>query len=103
MKIADVCVKRPVFAVMLISFLVPLAVSCAPPWAVDLFQRVAPATINVNVSLPGASPEEMTSSVVLPLEDTISSVSGLDEMMVNATEGAEYITCTFLLERDIDG
>jgi len=103
MKIADVCVKRPVFAVMLISFLVTLGIFSYRSLGVDLFPKVDPATINVNVSLPGASPEEMTSSVVLPLEDTISSVSGLDEMMVNATEGSAYITCTFLLERDIDG
>src|SRR6266404_6642448 len=101
MKIADVCVERPVFAVMLIAFLVTLGIFSFRSLGVDLFPRADPAT--VNVSLPGASPDEMTSSVVLPLEDAISSVSGLDEMMSRASEGSASITSTFKLERDIEG
>src|SRR6266550_2532744 len=103
MKIADVCVERPVFAVMLIAFLVTLGIFSFRSLGVDLFPRADPATVNVNVSLPGASPDEMTSSVVLPLEDAISSVSGLDEMMSRASEGSASITSTFKLERDIEG
>src|SRR6266576_1339361 len=103
MKIADVCVERPVFAVMLIAFLVTLGIFSFRSLGVDLFPRADPATVNVNVSLPGASPDEMTSSVVLPLEYAISSVSGLDEMMSRASEGSASITSTFKLERDIEG
>ena len=103
MKIADVCVERPVFAVMLIAFLVTLGIFSFRSLGVDLFPRADPATVNVSVSLPGASPDEMTSSVVLPLEDAISSVSGLDEMMSRASEGSASITSTFKLERDIEG
>src|ERR1700730_7969063 len=103
MKIADVCVERPVFAVILIAFLVTLGIFSFRSLGVDLFPRADPATVNVSVSLPGASPDEMTSSVVLPLEDAISSVSGLDEMMSRASEGSASITSTFKLERDIEG
>jgi HAE1 family hydrophobic/amphiphilic exporter-1 len=103
MKLADICVARPVFAVMLIGFLVTLGVFSYRDLGVDLFPRADPATVNVSVNLPGASPEEMTTSVVLPLEDAISSVSGLDEMNVYTTEGTARITCTFVLERDIEG
>ncbi len=103
MKLADICVARPVFAVMLIAFLVTLGVFSYSALGVDLFPRADPATVYVGVQLPGASPEEMTTSVVLPLEDAISSVSGLDEMSVYTTEGQTRITCTFVLERDIEG
>jgi len=101
-KIAEICVKRPVFAVMLIAFLVTLGVFSFRSLGVDLFPKVDPATVNVTVNLPGSSPDEMVSSVVLPLEDAISSVSGIDEMMVRATEGSASITTTFKLERDIE-
>jgi HAE1 family hydrophobic/amphiphilic exporter-1 len=57
----------------------------------------------VFVSLPGATPEEMITGVVLPLEDAISSVSGIDEISVYSSEGVADITCTFVLERDIEG
>jgi HAE1 family hydrophobic/amphiphilic exporter-1 len=103
MKIAEVCVERPVFAVMLIAFLVTLGAFSYADLGVDLFPRADPATVSVQVSLPGASPEEMISSVILPLEDAISSVSGIEELNVFAFEGFARITATFVLERDIDG
>jgi len=102
LKIAEICVKRPVFAVMLVAFLVTLGVFSFRSLGVDLFPKVDPATVNVTVNLPGSSPDEMVSSVVLPLEDAISSVSGIDEMMVRASEGSASITTTFKLERDIE-
>ncbi|HYL85214.1 MAG TPA: efflux RND transporter permease subunit [Candidatus Angelobacter sp.] len=103
MKLAETCVKYPVFTVMLIAFLVTLGVFSYRGLAVDLFPKADPATVNVEVRLPGATPEEVVTGVVLPLEDAISSVSGIDEINVYAFEGQAWITCTFVLERDIDG
>src|ERR1700740_1170962 len=103
MKLAETCVKYPVFTVMLIAFLVTLGVFSYPVLAVDFFPKAAPATVNVDVRLPGATPEEVVTGVVLPLEDAISSVSGIDEINVYSFEGFADITCTFVLERDIEG
>ena len=103
MKLAETCVKYPVFTVMLIAFLVTLGAFSYRGLAVDLFPKADPATINVEVHLPGATPEEVVTGVVLPLEDAISSVSGIDEIDVYAFEGQAWITCTFVLERDIEG
>src|SRR6516164_7391328 len=103
MKLANTCVKYPVFTVMLIAFLVTLGAFSYRDLAVDLFPKADPATVNVDVRLPGATPEEVVTGVVLPLEDAISSVSGIDEISVYSSEGFADITCTFVLERDIDG
>src|SRR6201997_1433830 len=103
MKIAETCVKYPVFTVMLIAFLVTLGVFSYRGLAVDLFPKADPATVNVNVRLPGATPEEMVTGIVLPLEDAISSVSGIDEISVYSSEGIANISCTFVLEREIEG
>src|ERR1700730_613935 len=103
MKISEVCVQRPIFAVMLIAFLVTLGIFSFRSLGVDLFPKVDPATVNVTVNLPGSSPDELTSSVVLPLEDAISSISGLDELTARIEEGTARLNCTFLLERDIEG
>lgn len=103
MKIAETCVRHPVFTVMLIAFLLTLGAFSYRGLPVDLFPKADPATVNVEVQLPGATPEEMVTGIVLPLEDAISSVSGIDEMSVYAQEGTVDITCTFVLERDIDG
>jgi HAE1 family hydrophobic/amphiphilic exporter-1 len=103
MRLAEICVKYPVFTVMLIAFLVTLGIFSYRGLAVDLFPKADPATVNVEVQLPGATPEEVITGVVLPLEDAVSSVSGIDEIAVYSSEGYAEITCTFVLERDIEG
>ena len=60
---------------MLILFMVVLGVFSFLDLGVDLFPRTDPATVYVRVQLPGASPEEVTSQVVLPLEESIAAVS----------------------------
>ncbi|MCI0487438.1 MAG: efflux RND transporter permease subunit [Blastocatellia bacterium] len=102
MTIAEVCVKRPVFAVMLISFLVVLGIFSFRNLGVDLFPKADPATVTINIRLPGATSEEVMTQVVLPLEEAVSTISGLDELTSNATEGSARIRCQFVLEREIE-
>jgi HAE1 family hydrophobic/amphiphilic exporter-1 len=100
-RLTEICVERPVFASMLILFITVLGVFSFFQLGVDLFPRSDPATVYVRVRLPGASPEEMVSQVVMPLEETIASVSGIDEMRAMVTEGSATVIVTFVLERDI--
>jgi HAE1 family hydrophobic/amphiphilic exporter-1 len=86
---------------MLILFLVVLGVFSFLDLGVDLFPRTDPATVTVRVRLPGASPEEVTSQVILPLEESIAAISGIDEMRSMVTEGSGNIIVTFVLERNI--
>ncbi len=102
MTLAELCVKRPVFAVMLITFLVVLGIFSFRDLGVDLFPKADPATVTINVRLPGATSEEVTTQVILPLEEAVSTISGLDELNSQGTEGSARITCTFLLEREIE-
>src|SRR6267378_270262 len=101
MTISELSVRRPVFALMLISFLVVLGVFSFRDLGVDLFPRADPATVNIAVQLPGASPAEMSTSVVEPMEQALSSVAGIDEMQSRINEGTATITVKFVLERDI--
>ena len=102
MKLSEICVRRPVFAVMLISFLVVLGLFSFRDLGVDLFPKADMPTVTVNIQLPGASPEEVTTQVVQPLEEAISSISGLDELRAMVTEGSARITVQFVLERNIE-
>ena len=103
MTISELSVRRPVFALMLISFLVVLGVFSFRDLGVDLFPRSDPATVNISISLPGATPEEMATQVVLPIEEAVNTISGLDEISSQTSEGTARITCTFVLERDLEG
>jgi HAE1 family hydrophobic/amphiphilic exporter-1 len=102
MKLSEICVRRPVFAVMLISFLVVLGLFSFRDLGVDLFPKADMPTVTVNIQLPGASPEEVTTQVVQPLEEAISSISGLDELRAMVSEGNARITVQFVLDRNIE-
>ncbi|MEY4463137.1 MAG: hypothetical protein RLZZ81_108 [Pseudomonadota bacterium] len=59
-------------------------------------------TIQVSVSLPGADPTTMASSVALPLEKQFSTISDIDSMSSVNSNGTTQITLQFNLDRDID-
>ena len=102
MSLAELCVRRPVFAVMLITFLVVLGLFSFRDLGLDLFPKADPATVKINARLPGATPEEMTTQVVFPLEEAVSTMSGLDELTATIFEGSARISARFVLERDIE-
>jgi len=87
---------------MMITFLVVLGVFSFRDLGVDLFPKADPATVTITLRLPGATSEEVTTQVILPLEDAVSTISGLDELNSTATEGSARMTCKFLLERDVE-
>src|SRR5260370_3726699 len=103
MRLAELCVKRPVFAVMLISLLVVLGIFSFRGLGVDLFPKADPAVVTVTVTLKGATPEEVNTQIILPLEEAITTTSGIDEMTSSASEGTARISSKFNLERNING
>ena len=100
--LSEFCVRRPVSATMLVMSLVVLGLFSFRDLGVDLFPRADPATVNVSLLLPGASPDEISTSVVEPMEEAISGVSGIDEIQARIAEGRANITVRFVLERDIN-
>jgi HAE1 family hydrophobic/amphiphilic exporter-1 len=87
---------------MLVMSLVVLGTFSFRGLGVDLFPKADPATVSVVLSLPGASPDEMSTSVVEPMEEAISGVSGIDEITARISEGRGQITVRFVLERDLN-
>jgi HAE1 family hydrophobic/amphiphilic exporter-1 len=100
--LSELCVRRPVTATMLVMSLVVLGTFSFRGLGVDLFPKADPATVSVTLSLPGASPDEMSTSVVEPMEEAISGVSGIDEIQARIAEGRAQITVRFVLERDLN-
>ena len=102
MYIAELCVKKPVFATMLVMFFVVLGLFSYKDLGVDLYPKADVATVNVGLNLKGASAEEITSEVVKPLEGALNTISGMDELTAKINEGNANITCTFVLDRDLE-
>jgi HAE1 family hydrophobic/amphiphilic exporter-1 len=101
-KLAEICIRRPVFASMIILSLVVVGAASYPRLGVDRFPSVDLPTVIVRASLPGASPEEMESEIVVPLEESINTVQGIEELRSIAGPGTAIVVATMGLQRDID-
>jgi HAE1 family hydrophobic/amphiphilic exporter-1 len=101
--LSELCVRRPVFATMLVTSLVVLGLFSFRDLGVDLFPKADPAQVNVSLRLPGASPDEMTSAVIMPMENALSGIAGIDQMTANVNAGGTAnISIRFVLERDLE-
>jgi HAE1 family hydrophobic/amphiphilic exporter-1 len=101
-KLAAVCIRRPVFATMIVLSLVVVGAAAYPQLRVDRFPSVDLPTVTIRTSLPGASPEEIEVQVAQRIEEAVNTVEGIDELRSIAGQGSTVIIATFDLKRDID-
>ena len=100
--LAEICVKRPVFATMLILSLVTVGAFSFFSLGVDLFPKIDFPTITITVVNPGASPQEIETEVTEKVEEAVNTISGIDELRSTSTEGAAQIFVQFVLEKDVN-
>jgi HAE1 family hydrophobic/amphiphilic exporter-1 len=101
MILADLCVRRPVFATMLVGSLVVAGWFSYKSLTLDLFPKVDMPVVTVTTTLPGAGPEEMEAQVTKPIEEVINTVSGIDELRSITREGLSQIVVQFHLEKNL--
>ncbi len=100
--LAEICVKRPVFATMLILSLVVVGAFSFFSLGVDLFPKVDFPTLTITVINPGASPEEIETEITEKVEEAVNTISGIDELRSTSIEGVSQVFVQFLLEKDIE-
>jgi hydrophobic/amphiphilic exporter-1 (mainly G- bacteria), HAE1 family len=83
-KLAEICIKRPVFATMLILMLVVLGLDAYHKLGVDFFPKIEFPIVTVTTVLKGASPEEVETQVTKRVEEAVNTISGIDELMSKA-------------------
>src|SRR4051794_719740 len=102
MNIAALFIRRPVMTTLVMLAIVLFGIMAYRQLAVSDLPNVDFPTINVNASLPGASPETMASAVATPLERQFSTIAGLDSMVSSSSLGSTSITLQFNLNRNLD-
>jgi len=102
MILADVSVRRPVFATMGIAALVVMGIFSYRALVVDLFPRTDIPVVAITTTLPGAGSEEMEARVTKVIEEAVNTVSGIDEMHSVTLEGFSRVIILFRIERDLE-
>ncbi len=102
MNITDLCLKRPVFAWMLMCGTILFGLLAVLRIGISQFPDVDNPTVTVSIAWPGASPEDVETGIVNPIEDAMSQVSGVVTLASAAKTGSARVTATFDLSRNID-
>src|SRR2546427_8276891 len=101
-KLAEVCIRRPVFASMIVLALVVVGGASYVRLGVDRFPSVDLPTVSIRTELPGASTEEMETQVSQKIEEQVNTIQGISELRSISSPGNSLIIITFNLNRQID-
>ena len=100
--LAEICVRRPVFASVLILSLTVVGAFAFGQLGVDRLPQVDFPTVAVTTRLPGAAPEQVESEVTDKIEEAVNTISGIDQLSSNSAEGISQVIVTFRLEKNAD-
>jgi HAE1 family hydrophobic/amphiphilic exporter-1 len=100
--LAELCVRRPVFASVLILSLTVVGAFAFGQLGVDRLPTVDFPTVTVTTRLPGAAPEQVESEVTDKVEEAVNTISGIDQLSSNSAEGISQVVVTFRLEKNAD-
>jgi HAE1 family hydrophobic/amphiphilic exporter-1 len=101
-KLAEICIRRPVFASMIILAMVVVGAAAYLKLGVDRFPSVDLPTVRISTRLPGASPTEVETEVSQLIEEAVNTVQGIRELRSISGVGSSFTIVTFNLDRDID-
>jgi len=102
MKLADVSIRRPVFAFMMSAAIVVLGIASYKQLGLDLMPKTDFPMVVVQTSLPGASAEEIETQITKPIEEIVNTIAGIDELRSSSQQGSSRVMITFVLERKIE-
>ena len=102
MSISQFSVNRPVFISMVVLMVVVLGVVSLSRLSVDLMPDITLPTLSISTSYKRAAPEEIEELITRPIEEAVSTVSGVEKVTSVSAEGSSSVTVSFSWGTDID-
>src|SRR5919206_276708 len=101
-KLAEICVRRPVFATVIILVLTVIGGFSFFTLGVDRFPKIDIPTVSVTATNTGRAPAEMETEVTDVLEGAVNTATGIDELRSSSSTGRSSISISFDLSKDPD-
>jgi hydrophobic/amphiphilic exporter-1 (mainly G- bacteria), HAE1 family len=99
--LAQICVRRPVFATVLSLIILVVGGAFYKQLGVDQFPKIDFPAVIVVTRLPGASPEDVETEITDKIEGAVNTISGIDELRSFSSEGVSQVAIQFLLEKQV--
>jgi hydrophobic/amphiphilic exporter-1 (mainly G- bacteria), HAE1 family len=100
--LANVSVRRPIFATVLVLGICVLGYAGYQQLGVDRFPKIDAPFITVTTRLPGAAPEEVETEVTDKIEEAVNTISGIDELRSVSSEGISTVFLSFTLDKKVE-
>jgi HAE1 family hydrophobic/amphiphilic exporter-1 len=101
-RLAELCVRRPVLATMLVMAMTVVGAFSFFTLGVDRFPNVDLPVVSVITVNPGAAPEQVETELTDIIEGAVNTVSGIDELRSTSLEGMSQVNITFDMSKDVD-
>jgi HAE1 family hydrophobic/amphiphilic exporter-1 len=101
-KLAEICVRRPVFTWVLILSLVVVGLFAYDRLGVDRFPKIEFPFVTISTRLVGAAPEEVETEVTDKIEEAVNTISGIDQLVSISAEAVSQVIVQFDLEKNAD-
>jgi len=102
MKLVEIAVGRPVTTLMIFVAMVVLGLVSLPMLGLDLMPDMEIPAVSVLTAYEGAGPEEIETLITEPIEDALSTISGVDQVISLSKEGMSAVTLKFEWGQEID-
>jgi hydrophobic/amphiphilic exporter-1 (mainly G- bacteria), HAE1 family len=100
--LAAICVRRPVFATVLVLILTVVGAFSYFGLGVDRFPKIDIPVVVVLTTLTGSAPEEVETEITDKIESAVNTISGIDELRSSSAEGVSQVVISFALEKDLN-
>jgi hydrophobe/amphiphile efflux-1 (HAE1) family protein len=100
--LAALCVRRPIFASVLILVLSVIGIAGYLQLGVDRYPNIDFPIVVIITNEPGASPEDIETEITDKIEEAVNTISGIDELRSITTEGVSQVIVTFVIDKDVD-
>lgn len=102
MSLPELCIRRPVFTLVISLLITIIGVICYSQLPVRWFPKIEPPVISIFTSYPGANPQLVENEITTPIEKALSHVDGIDEITSFSRLGSSQITLVFKSKQNID-
>src|SRR4030095_17035004 len=99
MRFADVFIRRPVLATMIVGAFVVRGLFSYRTLGLDLFPNIDFPIVTVTTTLKGAGVEEMETGVTKIVEEAVNTIEGIDVLQSTTREGVSFVVVNFVLEQ----
>src|SRR6476620_2555130 len=100
--LAAICVRRPVFASVIVLILTVVGLFSYFGLGLDRFPKIDFPNVTIVTVLPGSAPEEIETEISDKVEAAVNTISGIDELRSTSVEGVSQVIVTFVLEKGVE-